>query len=232
MNFWDTVLLWIKRVFLFFLVSSITSVILLRFIPPLYTPLMIIRAGQQYWKDDKVIIKKDWTNIKNISIHIQKAVIASEDQEFLTHFGFDIDAMKKAYKNNQKQHVRRIKGGSTITQQVAKNLFLWPGRSYLRKIIEAYFTLLLEIFWSKERIMEMYLNIIELGKGIYGIEAASRIYFKIPAKKIKPGQAALIAATIPNPLKWSPLRPTLYINKRQHWILGQMYYIKELKYKE
>jgi monofunctional biosynthetic peptidoglycan transglycosylase len=152
-----------------------------------------------------------------------RAAIASEDGRFLTHHGFDIEAMQKAYAYNQKS--KRTKGGSTITQQVAKNIFLWPQRSYFRKGLEAYFTVLIELFWSKKRIMEVYLNSIEMGKGIYGVEAASQYYFKKPAKELSKRESALIAAILPNPLKWSASKPNAYIQKRQYRILKAMKYV-------
>ena len=147
------------------------------------------------------------------------AVIAAEDQNFPFHFGFDFDQIEKAI---EQRTWRRLRGASTITQQVAKNLFLWEGRSFIRKGLEAYFTVLIELLWSKERILEVYLNIIEMGDMIFGVGAASQIYFKKLPSKLTRSQAALLTATIPNPRRFSAKRPSGYILRRQSWILGQM----------
>lgn len=188
---------------------------------------MIIRSGGHVTKGELPKIKKNWTSIGNISPHMVQAVVASEDNRFMEHFGFDLKAIEKARKLNKKG--RKLRGASTISQQTAKNVFLWPQRSYLRKGLEVYFTLLIEVFWSKERIMEVYLNVIEMGNGIYGAEKASEIYFKKPCDKLSKQQAALIAATIPNPRKWRPDKPTNYILKRQAWILRNMKNIGPVK---
>jgi len=163
---------------------------------------------------------KDWVPISEISKHAPQAVYAAEDQKFMDHHGFDMEAMEEAWENNKKG--KRIKGASTITQQTVKNVFLWPSRSYVRKGLEAYFTVLVELIWSKERIMEVYLNVIEMGNGIYGIQAASQTFFDKDAAKLSKGQAALIAAVLPNPRRWSPARPTSYIQGRKSWIMRQM----------
>lgn len=155
-----------------------------------------------------------------ISPNLVQAVVASEDNRFMDHFGFDFDAIEKARIHNE--HSRRKHGASTITQQTAKNVFLWQGRTWVRKGFEAYFTLLIEIFWSKERIMEVYLNVIEMGPGIYGAEAASQKYFGHSAKNLTRAEAALIAAALPDPLKRNPARPSPYLRKRQEQILRNM----------
>ena len=183
---------------------------------------MFIRCNEQLWSGKKLKLKKDWTSLEDISPYMAKAVMASEDQLFMEHWGFDTHSIKKAFESNNRKKKKGIKGASTISQQVAKNVFLWPSRSWLRKGLEAYFTVLIEIFWSKKRIMEVYLNVIETGDGIYGAEEASQIYFKRPAKKLTASEAALIAAVLPNPRKWSPAHPTDYIHKRQEWILFNM----------
>lgn len=211
----------IFRVTLWFFGLSIGLVILYRFVPVPITPLMVIRLVEQAFDSEKELrLYKDWEPISNISKHAAQAVVASEDQKFLDHRGFDFEAMEKAWEGNKKG--KRIKGASTITQQTVKNVFLWPDRSYVRKALEAYFTVLVEVIWSKERIMEVYLNVIEMGDGIYGIEAAAQSYFNRPASKLSRSQAALIAAVLPNPRRWSPARPTGYIKGRQSWILRQM----------
>lgn len=168
--------------------------------------------------------------MEHIAPSLSLAVIASEDQLFPEHWGFDFKAIEKAVKNNNStKKKKRIKGGSTISQQTAKNVFLWPGRSWVRKGFEVYFTMLIEGLWSKERIMEVYLNVIEMGDGIYGAEAASQAYFHKPAERLSQGQAALIAAVLPNPLKWSPLKPTPYILGRQAWIIRNMNNLGEIE---
>jgi monofunctional biosynthetic peptidoglycan transglycosylase len=211
----------IFKIALWFFGLSIGLVILYRFVPVPITPLMVIRLFEQAVDPDKDMrLYKDWEPIENISRHAPQAVVAAEDQKFLDHQGFDLEAMKKAWENNKKG--KRIKGASTITQQTVKNVFLWPSRSYIRKGLEAYFTVLVELIWTKERILEVYLNVIEMGDGIYGIEAAAQTFFKKPAAKLTRGQAALIAAVLPNPRRWNPAKPTAYIQGRQTWILRQM----------
>jgi monofunctional glycosyltransferase len=206
-----------------FFILSIGSVILFRFVPPPFTPLMVIRCTQQLFdKDKKVRLSKDWVSLDEMSPAIPLAVMAAEDQKFEEHFGFDFDAIKKAGKYNDRHNGKRKKGASTISQQTAKNVFLFPARSWLRKGFEVYFTFLIEIFWSKYRIMEMYLNEIEMGEGIYGAEAAAQEYFHKPAKKLSIKQSALLAAVLPNPRKWSPAKPTAYIERKSQRIIRFM----------
>lgn len=210
----------VLKVILWFLGLSIGSTILFKFVPIPFTPLMFIRSYEQITAGDQLVWKHDWVSIDDMSVNIQKAVIASEDGKFTSHNGFDFDAIEKAYKNNQKG--KRIKGGSTITQQTAKNVFLWPGRSMVRKAFEAYFTLLIEMIWGKERIMEVYLNSIEMGNGIYGIEAASQHWFGKSANKLTKKEAAAIAAILPNPRKYKATNSSNYINRRKNAIVRQM----------
>lgn len=210
----------IFKVILWFFGLSIGSTILFKFIPVPFTPLMFIRTFEQISTGEKVIWKHDWISIDEIPINIQKAVIASEDGKFTSHNGFDFDAIEKAYKNNQKG--KRVKGGSTISQQTAKNVFLWPGRSFIRKGFEAYFTVLIELIWGKERIMEVYLNSIEMGNGIYGIEAASEHWFGKKAENLSKNEAAAIAAILPNPRKFKAKNSSNYINRRKNAISKQM----------
>lgn len=214
------ILKFIGKVILYFLGISIGLVILFKFIPVPFTPLMFIRTFEQIASDDKVVWKRDWVSIDEMGTSIQKAVIASEDGKFTTHNGFDVKAIEKAYKNNQKG--RKVKGGSTISQQTAKNVFLWPGRSYLRKGLEAYFTVLIEVVWGKERIMEVYLNSIEMGNGIYGIEAASQHWFNKSAKNLTKAEAAAIAAILPNPRVYKAKNSSRYIERRKNAIKRQM----------
>tara|TARA_R110000868_G_scaffold376896_2_gene642132 strand:+ start:1162 stop:1863 length:702 start_codon:yes stop_codon:yes gene_type:complete len=225
----------IKKLFKFilklcfwFLIVSISVVLIYKWVPVPFTPLMAIRSFEQTKEDQKVICEHHWVSIDEISKNMQLAVICSEDQNFLNHNGFDVEAIKKAMENNQK--TRQIKGASTISQQVAKNVFLWPDRSWLRKGVETYFTFLIELFWSKERILEVYLNSIEMGNGIYGIEAASQYWFKKPASKLSKYEAAAIAAILPRPLKYQANPASGYIQGRKEWIVRQMGYYGTLDF--
>ena len=216
---WIGKFLWKSALWFFGL--SIGLVILYRFVPVPITPLMVIRLVEQGLDPEKELrLVKDWVPISEMSKHAPQAVVASEDQTFMKHNGFDFKSMKKAWESNKTNN--RVRGASTISQQTAKNVFLWPSRSYIRKGFEAYFTVLIEIFWSKERILEVYLNVIEMGDGVYGIQAASQTFFDKDAAKLSKGQAALIAAVLPNPRRWSPARPTSYIQGRKSWNMRQM----------
>ena len=217
------------RVFLWFIALSIVSVILFRFVPIPFTPLMLIRCIEQKWDGKEMTMKKDWVSLEEISSAMPLAVIAAEDQKFEEHFGFDIEAIKKADAYNAKHKGKRTKGASTISQQTAKNVFLWPNRSWIRKGFEVYFTFLIELFWSKKRIMEVYLNVIETGEGIYGAEAAAQEFFHKSSKKLSLREASLIAAILPNPRRWSPSRPTPYIQKKSGRI---MYFMSRLEAKD
>ncbi len=184
---------------------------------------MVIRSCENIVKGDFPRIRKDWTRLDAISPHALRAFVAAEDQLFFEHAGFDWNSIRDAITRKRKNHKRR--GGSTITQQTTKNVFLWPQSTWLRKGLEVYFTLLAELMWPKQRILEIYLNIAELGPGIYGVEAASQHFFGISAQKLNRSQAALLAAVLPNPRRWSPSRPTPYIRSRQAWILRQMQWV-------
>lgn len=211
------------KIVLWFVVLSVLSVLFFRWVPVPFTPLMISRSFE-YSGDDKFDTQHDWVPLEEISPNLQKAVIASEDATFLSHHGFDFSAMYKAYKNNNKG--KRIKGGSTISQQTAKNVFLWQGRSYVRKVFEAYFTMLIELLWSKERIMEVYLNSIEMGKGVYGAQAAAQHWYGKDADNLTKREAAGIAAILPNPLKYKAVNSTNYINRKKGRIMKHMRYVK------
>ncbi|MDQ3051948.1 MAG: monofunctional biosynthetic peptidoglycan transglycosylase [Bacteroidota bacterium] len=213
----------VLKIILWFFVSTFAIVIIYRFLPPPITPLMVIRLFEQAIDENRDMrLYKDWVAIDDMSPAMPLAVITSEDQRFEEHYGFDIEAIEKARKYNVRHKGKKVKGASTISQQTAKNVFLWPDRSYVRKGFEVYFTALIELLWSKERIIEVYLNVIEMGDGVYGAEAASQQYFDKPVSKINNGQAALIAACLPNPLRWSPSKPTPYIKRKQSWILRHM----------
>lgn len=203
-----------------FMAFSIVSVIIYRWVPVPVTPLMLIRGCEQVSDGRSFTMKHDWVPLEEISPKLQLAVVCSEDQNYLKHFGFDFKAIEKAMKENEGG--KRIRGGSTITQQTAKNVFLWQGRSYLRKGLEAWFTLLIELFWSKERIMEVYLNSIEMGNGVYGAEAAAQYWFHKPAQKLSKDESAAIASILPNPLHHKANPPGTYIAQRKAWIKQQM----------
>ncbi len=220
---------WILKTILWFLIVSVVSTIVFRWVPVPITPLMIIRCVEQKQEDKDMRLKHDWVPLEEINERLQLAVVCSEDQNYLRHSGFDWGAIQKAMKQNKKG--KRIRGGSTISQQTAKNVFLWPGRSYIRKGLEAYFTFLIELIWSKERIMEVYLNSIEMGDGIYGAEAASQFWFKKRAIKLNKDEAAAIAAILPNPREYKANPPGPYVAKRKVWIKQQMnFWGNELDY--
>jgi len=212
-----------------FFVFSIALVLIYKWVPVPFTPLMFIRDVEQFKNDKGVVMEHDWVPLEEISPKLQLAVVCSEDQNYLKHFGVDWGAIQKAMKENDKG--KRVRGASTITQQTAKNVFLWQGRSYLRKGLELWFTLLIEIFWSKERIMEVYLNSIEMGNGIYGAEAAAQHWFHKSAKKLSKDEAAAIAAILPNPLRFKANPASGYISGRKAWIKQQMnFWGNELDY--
>jgi monofunctional glycosyltransferase len=222
-SIWARMLVWLRRGMMLFFVISVASVVLFSFLPPPFTPLMVKRLFQQASDSKREMrLSKDWTSIDQISDAMQIAVLCAEDQAFLEHEGFDLKAIQKALKHNKRSKKQR--GASTISQQTAKNVFLWPTRSWLRKGFEVYFTFLIEAIWSKERIIEVYLNVAEWGDGIYGAEAAAQHYFKKSAAQLTREESALLAAVLPGPLKYSVKNPTDYIRKRQRWIMGQARY--------
>jgi monofunctional biosynthetic peptidoglycan transglycosylase len=208
------------RIVIIILALSVVSTLFFRWVPVPLTPLMLIRCVEQKANGDKMVLKHDWVPLEDISPNLQLAVVCSEDQNFLIHHGFDWGAIEKAFEHNSDN--KRLRGGSTISQQTAKNVFLWPGRSYVRKGFEVWFTLLIELFWSKERIMEVYLNSIEMGKGVYGAEAAARVWFKKPASGLTADDAAAITAILPNPRKYVANPPGPYISRRKQWVKQQM----------
>lgn len=209
------------RLMLWFFGITIGLTILYRFLPVPFTPLMIIRSFQQAADSNRDFRwEKDWVSFDNISPRLQLAVVCAEDQEFLEHIGFDFEAIEKAMEHNQKS--KRTRGASTISQQTAKNVFLWPSRSWIRKGLEVYFTFLIEMIWSKERIMTAYLNVIEFGDGVYGAEAAAQRFFGKSAKNLNAAEAALMASVLPNPIKRSVAKPSRQVRQRQRWVLSQM----------
>lgn len=201
---------------------SISWVALTRVVPPPYTPIMIMRTWENAVQGEARGIERHWVPVERISPHVLRAVVAAEDGRFMRHDGIDWKAMEDAMRYNRLHKGRKVRGASTITMQTAKNVFLWHGRNYVRKGLEAWFTLLIEHLWGKRRILEVYVNTIEMGDGIYGIEAASLAYFGKSAADLTRRQAALIAAVLPNPRRWSPAHPTSYINRRADWIQARM----------
>jgi monofunctional biosynthetic peptidoglycan transglycosylase len=212
----------ILRLILSFFALTIFVVILFRFIPVPLTPLMIIRCIDQKLAGENIRMEKDWVSLDKISMVMPLAVMAAEDQNFEEHFGFDFDAIKKAEQYNSTHAGKRMKGASTITQQTAKNVFLWPARSWLRKGCEVYFTFLIELLWSKKRIMEVYLNVIETGDGIYGTQAAAQHYFHKNAAKLNISEASRIAAILPDPRHWNPVRPGPRVARKARRIVSFM----------
>lgn len=227
-NFKNKFMRVLAKVIFWFLGLSFFSVVIFKFVPVPFTPLMVIRVIENKLSGKEIYFSHDWEPIENISVNLQKAVIASEDGTFLSHHGFDFTAMQKAYKNNERG--RKIKGGSTISQQTAKNVFLWQGRSYFRKGLEAYFTVLIELIWGKERIMEVYLNSIEMGNGVYGAQAAAEHWYRKDVSSLTPMQAAGIAAILPNPRKYSATSSSSYINNRKSKIVRIMRHVGKIKY--
>lgn len=208
------------RAALGFTVLTLLLVLLFRFVPVPVSALMVERRIGSWFSKEPYASRHAWVPLEEISPAMGVAVIASEDQLFVEHFGFDWNAIEKAVNHNERS--RRKRGASTLTQQTAKNLFLWSSRSWARKGFEAWFTLALEAGWSKRRILEVYLNIVEFGDGLYGVEAASQAYFHKPAKRLTNAEAALLAAVLPNPHRFRVDAPSDYIRGRQGWILRQM----------
>jgi monofunctional biosynthetic peptidoglycan transglycosylase len=211
-----TVLRWSFASLFWVVVVSLSWVLLLGVVDPPVTWVMVEQASEQ--KE----FRRNWRDLDEISKEMPLAVMAAEDQKFMDHFGFDIEAIRKAMDLNARRKGRRVKGASTISQQTAKNVFCWPGRTYVRKGLEAWFTLLIEVCWTKERIIEVYLNVAETGKGCFGVEAAAQRCFGRPAGRLGRSQAALIAAVLPSPRRYDCARPSGYVSRRQSWIIGQM----------
>ncbi|MFC3196367.1 monofunctional biosynthetic peptidoglycan transglycosylase [Parapedobacter deserti] len=215
---------WGLRIVSWFIAITVSWVILLAFINAPVTWLMVQRAIERRSDGKEWKITKQWVRYEDLSDHLKRAAITGEDARFMKHWGFDRKAILDAYERNKDGG--RLRGGSTISQQTAKNVFLWPQRSWIRKGLETYFTLLIEIFWSKKRILEVYLNVIETGDGLYGAEAAAQHYFGRSAGNLTKRQAALIVAVLPNPRRWSPAKPTNFINRKTNTIVRYMGYSK------
>jgi len=219
-SWWKRVIRWFVLTILGFIGLSCALVLLFRFVPIPVTGIMVERRIQSWFNEGSYTSRHDWVSLNEIAPCMGVAVIAAEDQNFAEHFGFDWKAIEKAVAHNE--HSRRKRGASTVSQQTAKNVFLWDGRNWVRKGCEVYFTMLIETLWSKKRILEVYLNSVEFGDGIFGVEAASRAYFGKPASRIRPSEAAILAAVLPNPHKFKASAPSSYIRGRQAWILNQM----------
>ena len=211
----------ILGILLFCVAASVVTVALLRWVNPPFSAFMAETQLAAWAKHDRTyVFRHRWVDLNQISPNLPLAVVASEDQKFPDHWGFDVEAIEKAYEMNQHSH--RVHGASTISQQVAKNLFLWSGRSYFRKGLEAYFTVLIEACWPKRRILEIYLNIAEFGYGVYGAEAAAQRFFHISAAKLTRSDSAVLAAVLPNHERLIAAAPSAYVQQRRDWILGQM----------
>ena len=211
----------VKWALVVFFTSSVLMVLIYKFVPVYITPLMVMRCVEQKMDGREMTLHHQWMSLEKMSEHLPVAVMASEDQRFLLHSGFDLKAIQEAMDYN-KTHPGRVRGASTISQQTAKNVFLWNGRSWVRKGLETYFTFLIELMWSKQRIMEVYLNSIEMGDGIYGLKAVAKEHFGKEPSQLTRSECALIAATLPNPLKRNSKHPTPYLLKRQKQIERQM----------
>ena len=210
----------VLQALLFILAASMLTTLALRWVAPPATAIMMQRRVEAWQKHRAYHVDYRWVPWNRFSPQAALAVIAAEDQNFVTHHGFDFASIQKALDEHERG--QRLRGASTISQQVAKNLFLWPGRSFVRKGLEAYFTAIIELTWSKRRILEVYLNIVELGDGIFGFEAASLRYYRKPAANLGPEEAALLAAVLPDPLRLKVNAPSAYVEERRAWILQQM----------
>ena len=220
LTFWrQKLLIYLRNFVVFFFASSLIMVIVYRFVPVYITPLMLIRCVEYAWNGEDVRVLKKWTPIEEMPEYLAKAAIASEDHYFVTHSGLDIEAIRKAYKYNLTH--KKIIGGSTISQQTAKNVFLYPHRSYFRKALEAYFTILIELIWDKERIMEVYLNVAETGHGIYGMPMAAEIYFDKKLKELNKQEIATIVALLPSPLSFNPTKLSSRFLRNRRFIIRE-----------
>ena len=224
MKVFKKILRWIGYALIFFFVSSITAVVVLKWMPVYYTPLMVFKSAGNLFSNKSTAINHEWVPLDSITHHMPQAVIASEDNLFEQHHGFDFEQIYLA--RLEALRGGRERGASTISQQTAKNVFLWQGHSWVRKGLEAYFTFLIEHIWGKKRIMEVYLNSIEMGDGIYGVQACANENFHKNASELTQSDAALIAATLPNPLKFDSANPSRYLEKRRKQIIAGMNYLR------
>lgn len=212
-----------------FIYISILFVLLLKWVNPPITSFMLQREINAEWNNrDDFNIKYDWSDWDDISPYVKVAAVTSEDQRFAEHWGLDIIAIQEAIEEHEGG--KSLRGASTITQQVAKNLFLWPGQSFIRKGLEAWFAVIIELFWTKKRILEVYLNIVEFGDGIYGVKAASGTYFKTSPEKLDMMQSALMVTALPSPRRYNLANPSPYMKERRNWILQYMFYLGNAEY--
>ena len=215
---------WLLALPMLLLLATVLQVAALRFVDPWFSTFMAIRQFQAWTEGDwRFRVAYDWRDLDRMSSSVPLALVAAEDQRFAEHYGFDLKAIEKARNNNARG--RKVRGGSTISQQTAKNLFLWSGRSYVRKGIEAWYTVLIEMLWPKRRIIEVYANIAEFGDGVYGAQAAARSYFRKDAARLGPAEAARMAAVLPSPKRYSIVRPGPYVQRRSNAIQRQMRHI-------
>jgi monofunctional biosynthetic peptidoglycan transglycosylase len=228
----DNIFLRVYRFILWLIIysfaASLTTVIVFKWTPPLFTPLMVMRKTEAFFKGKDTIIYYSWTPIDKMDPDLAVAVVAAEDQKFPKHYGFDARAIAEAIESNTEGKI--VRGGSTISQQVAKNMFLWPGKNFVRKGLEAYFTCLIEIIWGKKRILEVYLNIAETGNMTFGFPAAAKKFLKTPPDRVSALQAARLAAVLPNPRVYAAQKPSPYVYKRISWISKQMHQLGGKKY--
>lgn len=224
MGFFQKLRKTIQRIVLLFFGSTILFVCLYKYVPVYATPLMMLRVVQQAWRGEHIRLKHHWVPLEEISQHLATAVMCTEDAKFLEHRGFDFAQIGEALQASH--NGRGARGASTISQQTAKNVFLWPGRSWVRKGLEAYFTLLIETVWGKRRIMEVYLNSIEMGDGIYGAEAVAQLHFGCTAHQLTRRHCALIAISLPNPLTRNSAQPTRAMLRRQTKLIAEMRWVE------
>ncbi|MFF7706427.1 monofunctional biosynthetic peptidoglycan transglycosylase [Pseudomonas sp. NPDC007930] len=208
------------KVLKWFAIGSFLLVLAMRWVPPVGSALMVERKVQSWFNGQPIDLQRSWRSWDDISDELKIAVIAGEDQKFSSHWGFDLGAMRAAFLHNERGG--SLRGASTLSQQVAKNLFLWSGRSYFRKALEAWFTALIEVLWPKQRILEVYLNSVEWDNGIFGAQAAAQHHFGVNAASLSRQQASLLAAVLPNPRNWKASRPSPYVMRRAAWIRQQM----------
>lgn len=216
------------KLLLWLVLGSVLLVLLFRWVPPPATALMVERKVESWLDGQPIDLQRNWRPWSELPDDLKMAVIAGEDQKFAEHWGFDVAAIQAALAHNQQGG--SLRGASTLSQQVAKNLFLWSGRSWLRKGVEVWFTGLIELLWPKQRILEVYLNSVEWGDGVFGAEAAARHHFKVGAPYLSRQQSSLLAAVLPNPREWSASRPSARVSRRANWIRQQMWQLGSSHY--
>ncbi|GAB6388571.1 monofunctional biosynthetic peptidoglycan transglycosylase [Stutzerimonas marianensis] len=223
----------LTKLLLWLIALSVLLVLVFRWVPPPFTALMVERKIESWVQDDSIDLQRTWRPWKELPDHLKMAVIAAEDQKFASHWGFDLEAIRAAFAHNERGG--SLRGASTLSQQVAKNLFLWSGRSWVRKGLEVWFTGLIELLWPKQRILEVYLNSVEWGSGVFGAEAAARHHFGVGAPYLSVQQASQLAAVLPNPRAWSAGRPGPHVRNRAAWIrrqisqLGGSHYLNDMR---